>query len=152
MNTSIIRGRTLTFKNAPKSANDLNSYQYIEDGALLIKDGKIFRSGNFSEILKQTSNNIKIYDHRPHLVMPGFIDTHLHFPQAQLIGSYASNLLEWLNTYTYIEEQKYKNYNYGQRIANLFLDELIKHGTTTASVFCSVHIVSTEVFFEVCHT
>ena len=60
MNTSLIRGRTLTFKNAPKSKSDSNSYQYIEDGALLIKDGKISRSGSFTEILKQTSININI--------------------------------------------------------------------------------------------
>ena len=61
MNTSLIRGRTLTFKNAPKSKSDSNSYQYIEDGALLIKDGKISRSGSFTEILKQTSSNINIF-------------------------------------------------------------------------------------------
>ena len=52
MNTSLIRGRTLTFKNAPKSKSDSNSYQYIEDGALLIKDGKISRSGSFTEIIQ----------------------------------------------------------------------------------------------------
>ena len=151
MNKCLIRGRVLSFNRAPESAEDINSYKYIENGALLIKNGKISSVSDFTKINSNDIKNITIYDHRPNLVVPGFIDTHLHFSQVQLIGSYAANLLEWLNKYTFIEEQKYKDPSHGKRMAKLFFDELINHGTTTAAVFCSVHPDSVEVFFTESH-
>ena len=86
-------------------------------------------------------------DHRPHLIMPGFIDTHIHYPQMQVVGSYAKDLLEWLNTYTFIEEQRFADEGHAARIAGLFFDELIRHGTTTAAAYCTVHPQSAEAFF-----
>jgi guanine deaminase len=79
--------------------------------------------------------------------MPGFIDMHLHFPQMQVIGSYASNLLEWLNTYTFVEEQKFVDPRHSERIAGRFFDELTRYGTTTAVAYCSVHKASADAFF-----
>ena len=121
MNTCLIRGRILSFNRAPESAKDVNSYKYIENGALLIINGKISSVSDFTEISSNDTKNMTIYDHRPNLVVPGFIDTHLHFSQVQLIGSYASNLFEWLNKYTFIEEQKYKDLRHGERMAKFFL-------------------------------
>ena len=66
--------------------------------------------------------NIQILDHRSNLILPGFIDTHIHFPQIQIIGSYASNLLEWLKNYTFLEEQKYKDLSYSKIAAKKFFD------------------------------
>jgi guanine deaminase len=86
-------------------------------------------------------------DHRPNLIMPGFIDTHIHFPQMQVIGSYAGSLLEWLNTYTFVEEQRFADAAHSARIAVKFFDELVRHGTTTAVAYCSVHKVSADMFF-----
>ena len=86
-------------------------------------------------------------DHRPNLILPGFIDPHIHFPQMQVIGSYAANLLEWLNTYTFVEEQKFADAAHATRIASRFFDELIRHGTTTAAAYCSVHPQSVDAFF-----
>ena len=86
-------------------------------------------------------------DHRPHLIMPGLIDTHLHFPQMQVIGSYAANLLEWLNTYTFVEEQRFADKAHAERIATHFFDEMVRHGTTTAVAYCSVHKTSADAFF-----
>jgi guanine deaminase len=147
MNTCIIRGRTLTFKRRPYSSNDTDSYNFIKDGALFIKNGIISKIGTFSDVKKEVSKDIKIYDHQPRLIIPGFIDTHLHFPQIQIIGSYASNLLEWLKTYTFIEEQKYKDPFHSQNMAKQFFNLLINHGTTTAAVFCTSYPESVEAFF-----
>ena len=121
MNNSIIRGRTLTFRRRPYSVNDTESYNFIEDGALLVTNGIISKLDSFSNIIAEAPKDITIYDHRPHLLVPGFIDTHLHFPQMQIVSSYASNLLEWLNTYTFVEEQKYKDYFHGENMAKHFL-------------------------------
>ena len=71
--------------------------------------------------------------------MPGFIDAHIHMPQAQVIASWGAQLLDWLNTYTFPEESKFADPAHAARIAGLFLDELLRHGTTTAVAFCSVH-------------
>ena len=147
MNNCIIRGRTLTFNKAPNFTNDRDSYTYDEHGALLIINGLIEKRGSFSEIKNNSPKNLTIHDHKNNLILPGFIDPHIHFPQMQVIGSYASNLIEWLNTYTFIEEQKYNNYNHCAIMAKKFINELIKHGTTTASSFCTIHKESVEAFF-----
>ena len=80
--------------------------------------------------------------------MPGFIDTHVHYPQYRVIASYGTSLLDWLNTYTFVEEQKFSDLNYAATVAELFLDELIKNGTTTAMTFCSSYKQSVDVFFK----
>ena len=151
MNTSIIRGRALTFKRRPNSATDTESYNFIEDGALFVKNGIISKLGSFTYVKADAPIDVVIYDHRPHLIVPGFIDTHLHFPQTQIIGSYASNLLEWLNTYTFIEEQKYKDSLHCKNMAKQFFSTLINHGTTTAAAFCTTHPESVEAFFTESH-
>ena len=151
MNSAIIRGRTLTFKRRPDSLNDTGSYSFIEDGALLVENGTITKLDSFSNIIVKASKGIAVYDHRPHLVVPGFIDTHLHFPQIQIVSSYASNLLEWLNTYTFVEEQKYKDSFHSENMAKHFFNTLVAYGTTTAAAFCTTHSESVEAFFKESH-
>jgi guanine deaminase len=143
----LLRGRLLSFTREPQDLFDVGSYRYVEDGGMLIDDGVIAAVGDFSDISKSAPEGIEIVDHRPHLIMPGFIDTHLHFPQMQIIGSYAGSLLEWLNTYTFVEEQRFSDPAHSARIAVRFFDELIRHGTTTAVAYCSVHKVSADMFF-----
>jgi guanine deaminase len=143
----ILRGRVLTFRDEPQGADDHASYRYIEDGAVAIQDGKIVAVGEWSEALKLAVPKAEVIDHRPHLIMPGFIDTHIHYPQMQVVGSYAKDLLEWLNTYTFVEEQRFADEAHAARIASLFFDELIRYGTTTAVAYCTVHPQSAEAFF-----
>ncbi|HCJ74122.1 MAG TPA: guanine deaminase, partial [Agrobacterium sp.] len=100
MSLVLLRGRLLSFRRAPLAIDDTQSYLYIEDGGLLLEDGKIAAIGEYADIRKTAPEDVEEKDHRPHLIVPGLIDMHLHFPQMQVIGSYAANLLEWLNTYT----------------------------------------------------
>ena len=79
--------------------------------------------------------------------MPGFIDAHIHYPQTQVIGSYGAQLLDWLRNYTFVEEQKFDDPAHCARVADFFLDELFRCGTTTAMVYCTVHPQSVEAFF-----
>jgi guanine deaminase len=141
--TTILRGRVLTFVEEPQAVDDHGSYRYFEDGVVEIADGRIVRAGPF----EGAPEGAELVDHRPHLILPGFIDPHIHFPQMQVIGSYAANLLEWLNTYTFVEEQKFMDGAHAKRIAAAFFDELLRHGTTTASAYCSVHPESVDAFF-----
>ncbi|RYE58380.1 MAG: guanine deaminase [Rhizobiaceae bacterium] len=145
--TRLLRGRLLSFHRQPEGLGDEASYLYFQDGGLLIEDGKIAAIGDYADIRKQAPDHVETTDHRPHLIMPGFIDPHLHFPQMQVVGSYAANLLEWLNTYTFVEEQRFADAGHAARIAVKFFDELIRHGTTTAVAYCSVHKTSADAFF-----
>lgn len=147
MTSLILRGRLLSFTRQPLSRDDAASYRYEPDGAVLVEDGLIRSSGSYGEVKEGAEDGIPEIDHRPHLIMPGFIDTHLHFPQMQVIGSYAANLLEWLNTYTFIEEQRFADPAHARKIAVRFYDEMLRHGTTTAAAYCSVHKTSAEAYF-----
>jgi guanine deaminase len=102
-------------------------------------------------VVKKAGEGVQTIDHRPHLLLPGFIDAHMHFPQMQVIASYGAELLDWLNTYTFPEEKKFRDAQHGRRIARLFLDEVIRHGTTTVAAYCSVHKSSAEAFFAESH-
>jgi len=148
MTKLLIRGRVLTFRDEPQSLDDSQSYRYIEDGAVLVENGRIARLGDYAEISAEAGSGVKVADHRPHLILPGFIDTHIHYPQTQVVASYAANLLEWLNTYTFVAEQKFADEQHAEFIAERFLDELIRHGTTTAVAYCSVHPQSVDAYFR----
>jgi guanine deaminase len=146
MTQRVLRGRLLTFHREPQTGDDTAAYTYLEDGALLIRDGIIAQTGSFAEIHTQ-AGTVPVTDHRPHLMMAGFIDTHIHFPQVQVIASWGAQLLDWLNTYTFPEETRFACEDHAARMARAFFDQLIAHGTTTAVAFCSVHKASAEAFF-----
>lgn len=147
MTSTLIRGRLLSFHRAPENIDDSAAYAYEADGALLVEGGQIKASGAYAAVRAEAADDIVEIDHRPHLIVPGFIDTHLHFPQMQVMASYAANLLEWLNTYTFPEECRFVETAHAERIASRFFDEMVRHGTTTAAAYCSVHKASADAFF-----
>ena len=147
MTEILIRGRLLSFRRAPEHAGDRESYLYEEDGALLVRDGKIAAVGAYAEVKPKAGADTAEIDHRPHLILPGLIDCHVHFPQMQVIASYAANLLEWLDTYTFPEECRFVESAHAERIATQFFDEFLRQGTTTAVAYCSVHKASADAFF-----
>ncbi|ACP26151.1 guanine deaminase [Sinorhizobium fredii NGR234] len=147
MTSTLIRGRTLSFRRAPESIDDSGAYTYESDGALLVEAGVITAAGTYATVRAAAPEEVMEIDHRPHLIVPGFIDTHLHFPQMQVMASYAANLLEWLNTYTFPEECRFVETAHAERIATRFFDEMVRHGTTTATAYCSVHKASADAFF-----
>ncbi|MCL1627590.1 guanine deaminase [Roseibaca sp. V10] len=144
MTQTLIRARLLSFHREPQTPDDTGAFTYIEDGALLVEGGMIRAMGEARDI---NSPDAKLIDHRPHLLMPGFIDTHLHFPQTQVIASWAAELLDWLNDYTFPEETRYADPALCATMASTFLDRLTDHGTTTAVAYASVHASSAEALF-----
>ncbi|WP_421870594.1 guanine deaminase [Pararhizobium sp.] len=147
MSELLIRGRVLTFIDEPKSIDDTASYRTVDDGAVLVRDGKIAAVGDYADIRKSAGPGVAVADHRPSLILPGLIDTHLHFPQTQAIASYGAQLMEWLNTYIFVEEQKFAEPDHAAFIAGRFMDELLANGTTTAVAYCSVHPQSVDAYF-----
>jgi guanine deaminase len=151
MSQTLLRGRTLSFLRWPDNTDDHAAYRYEEDGGLLIESGRIVAAGSYADVSAKAGKGAKRIDHRPHLILPGFIDAHVHFPQMGVIASYGTELLDWLNKYTFPEETKFRNAQHGRRIARLFLDEMVRQGTTTVAAYCSVHKQSAEAFFAESH-
>lgn len=146
MTDRLLRGRLLTFHRAPADQNDTDAFTYHEDGAILVREGMIAASGTFDAVAP-TAPCADIVDHRPHLMTAGFIDAHIHFPQAQIVASWGAQLLDWLNGYVFPEEARFGDESHAQAIATRFFDVLTEHGTTTAAAFCSVHAASADAYF-----
>jgi guanine deaminase len=123
------------------------SYEYFEDGLLVIDNGQVANVAHAADLLP-TLKGVDITEYRDALITPGFIDTHIHYPQTGMIASYGEQLLDWLNTYTFPTEQQFADKAHAADVAGIFLKELLRNGTTTALVFGSVHKQSVDAFFE----
>ena len=142
-----IRGRLLWFDADPAEEGEGRAVRYVEDGLVVVENGLIREVGEAQAILRRLSPQTPVSDHRPHLVMPGFIDPHLHMPQTQVIGSYGTELMEWLAKYTFPEESRYGDPAVAEAASAFLLDELLSCGTTTAGVYCTTHPESVDAFF-----
>lgn len=137
----------LDFIEDPFYIPETESVRYIADGLLVIESGRVKELGTY-ESLKKRYSEIPVISYPGMLIMPGFIDTHIHFPQTEMIAAYGEQLLEWLNQYTFPTERKFKEKAYAQKVAAIFLNELLRNGTTTALVFTAVYPESVDAFFE----
>ena len=146
MAETLFLGRTLSFHRRPEGAEDVGAFDYHETGAVHVKDGRILATGDAAE-LRRAAPKAKVVDHRPHLICAGFIDTHLHFPQVQVLASWGKDLLDWLNTYTFVEEQRFADMAHCEAMATGFYDGLLNNGTTTGVAYGSVHASSAEAMF-----
>ena len=122
--------------------------QHLEDGLLLIRDGRVERLGDAATLLPELSEDIEIHDHRGRLIVPGFIDTHVHCPQTDMIASHGKQLLEWLESYVFPTEMRFADRAYALDTTEFFIDELLRNGTTSALVLGTVHAHSVDVIFE----
>lgn len=143
------RGELLHFLADPSKVNEQDSYQYFEDGLLIIKDGLVAQIGSYEDLITTLDVSVDIIYYENGLIMPGFIDTHVHYPQTEMIASYGEQLLEWLENYTFPFEDKFSDIAHGKRVAEFFLSQLLDTGTTTALVFGTVHKESVDAFFTV---
>ncbi|MEJ2900561.1 guanine deaminase [Acinetobacter sp. NS-4] len=144
-----VRGRFLDIQHTVSQASDIApAIRYIEDGLILLNAGKISWFGTWEKGKDLLSADTPFEHYPDKLIVPGFIDTHIHFPQTEMVGAYGEQLLEWLNSYTFPTELQFKDKAYADKIAQFFVQQLLKNGTTTALVFCSVHTESVDALFE----
>ena len=132
----------------PREVGIEQSHEYFEDGLLVVEDGKIVKMGDAAELLPTLSAGTEVVEYLDALITPGFIDTHIHYPQVGVIGSYGAQLLDWLETYTFPNEGRFSDMAHAREQADLFLGELLRNGTTTALVFGTAHKQSVDAFFE----
>jgi guanine deaminase len=139
------RASLLHFRADP--AFDDKAYAWHEDGLLIVADGRVQAAGDYAQLRDMLPEGISVHDYRGKLIVPGFIDTHIHYPQTDIIASPAPGLLPWLETYTFPTEHRFDDPEHAREVARFFLDELLRCGTTTAMVYCTVHPASVEAFF-----
>lgn len=142
------RGAILHFRSDPGAGDDPASFEFLEDGLLVTRDGHIAAIGPAQELLPNLPADLEVVGHADSILMPGFVDTHIHYPQTDVIGSGGRQLLDWLQDYTFPTERRFSDPVYARVVADLFLDELVRNGTTTAMVFCTVHRASVDAFFQ----
>lgn len=140
------RASLLHFHADPAFAAD--AYAWHEDGLLVIEDGRVKAAGDYAQLAVTLPAGLVPHDYRGQIITPGFIDTHLHYPQTDMIASPAPGLLPWLETYTFPTERQFGDPAHARATAEFFLDELTRCGTTTAVVYCTVHRESVDAFFE----
>ena len=145
--THAIRGSFLDFVDDPFAIAESESVRYLADGLLVIESGKI-KAFDAYELLKDQYANLDITTYAGNLILPGFIDLHVHYPQTEMIASHGEQLLEWLDRYTFPTEAKFRDIDYARTIASFFLDELLRNGTTTALVLTTIFSHSVDVLFE----
>ena len=147
----LVRGQLLHFLADPGMGDDPAAWQFFDDGGLWIRDGRIQAAGPWAALTAAlppgVGESATVHDYRGHLVLPGFVDCHLHYPQAGVIASYGRQLLDWLNDYVFPAEARFADASEAERSAAFVVDRLIAHGTTTASVFATVHPHSVDAFF-----
>ena len=143
------RGAILRFDADPRSAPD--GAVHHADGLLVVGGGHVQAVGPAETLLRDLPAGTPVTDYTGKLLLPGFIDNHIHFPQIDVIGSGGRVLLDWLDTHTFPAERRYADRAYAAAAAEDFLDELAKNGTTTAVVYCTVHRDCTDAFFEAAH-
>ncbi len=144
---SAIRSAALTFTGDPFADAAETCLTYLSDSILVMEGGRIRQFGPADEILPTLGPELSIEAYPDSLILPGFIDGHVHYSQTQIIGAAGETLIDWLENYTFVAEQAFDDPDHARQVAARFFDELLRNGTTTAAVFCSVHPGSVDAFF-----
>lgn len=143
-----IRGHIVTVKGDPFVEKEDEILVDIADGCVVINDGVIVAVGPFAEVKTSLPDGMNV-DHYPdQIITSGFVDTHVHYVQTGIIGAFGAQLIDWLNEYTFVAEQRFSDKAYSAAVAKVFFDELLRNGTTTALTFCAVYPDSVDAFFE----
>ena len=149
MNSIALRGTIFYLRDDPFLNPPDTCAVHESDGIVLIENGKISVVGAAREILPLIPEHTLVRHYPQSILIPGFVDAHIHYPQVEIIGSYGTQLLEWLNKYTFPTEAKFNDAEHARRIAEFFIRELQRNGTTAASVFCTSAPGSVDAVFQV---
>lgn len=143
-----LRGEVLSFVKDPFLYGESESVVHYKDGMVVIKDGKVEAIGDYADIAGSLPvvENIETFDDA--VIMPGFIDCHLHYVQSPMIASAGDTLLAWLDQYTFPTEAKFRNKEFADEVARIFFRQLLMNGTTTANIFATTFPESVDAIFE----
>ncbi len=143
---TVLKGQTLRFSSNPFLGNWGDAIDFKSRGAVAMADGKILDHGE-ADIVVAKFPQADVRDYGSDLIMAGFVDAHVHYPQTAIIASWGKRLIDWLNGYTFPEEMKFNNDDYATDIAGRYLDLALAHGTTSVASYCTIHPQSVDAFF-----
>jgi guanine deaminase len=143
---SAVRGHAITFRADPFFEDD--ALVDLPDALIVSEGGLITAFGSYPETRAAVPEGVPVVHYPDALICAGFIDTHVHYVQTGIIGAYGSRLIEWLNHYTFVEEQRFAQKSHADSVAKVFFDQVLANGTTTAVTFCAVYPASVDAFFE----
>ncbi|GAA4223121.1 guanine deaminase [Sagittula marina] len=146
MTATLHLGQLIQF-NANPFFEGANAAKHVIEGAILVDNGMVEQVGE-AQTLRAEHPDAAVQDHGTHLLLPGFIDAHAHYPQTGMIASWGKRLIDWLNSYTFPEEIRFQDPAYAKEMAERYLDILLAHGTTTVCSFCTIHPTSVDALFE----
>ncbi len=144
--TTLIKGQVLAFHADPFSTPWADATRFYAHGAVAIQGDRIVGSGAV-DTLRDRFPGAEEVDHSDALILPGFVDAHMHYPQTAIIASWGKRLIDWLNTYTFPEEARFKNTTYATEIAERALDLALANGTTSLCSYCTIHPASVDAIF-----
>jgi guanine deaminase len=142
-----VRGEFVHFLADP-AAHGARAVEHFTDGLLIVRDGHVAELGPADALRARLPADTPVTDYRGKLVLPGFVDTHVHYAQTDMIASYGEQLLAWLEKYTFPTERRFADSAHAAEVAAFFCDELLRNGTTTALAFATVHPASVDALFE----
>ena len=146
------RGSILHCLDDPGSDAHSSAVAFFDDGLLLVENGHVKQLGEASALMPDLPADVRVEDYSGKLILPGFIDVHIHFPQTDMIASYGEQLLDWLEKYAFPSERRFEDADHAAEVAAFFIDELLRNGTTTAQVLGTVHPGSVDAIFEAAGT
>ncbi|UWR42038.1 guanine deaminase [Phaeobacter inhibens] len=141
----ILKGQVLSFAGTPFDGDSPESAAKLHE-AVAIGGGKVLELGTVEQ-LRKAHPTAALVDHGDHLIIAGFVDAHVHFPQTAIIASWGKRLIDWLNSYTFPEEMRFGDRAYADEIAGRYLDLTRANGTTTMCSYCTIHPESVDAFF-----
>ncbi len=146
MTKNLLLGQVLSFSGDP-FRQGLEAAVHHTHGAIVIEGGKILDVGP-ADTIRPAHPTANVTDLGDKLLLPGFVDAHVHYPQTAIIASWGKRLIEWLNTYTFPEETRFGDPEYASEIASRYFDLTLSCGTTTVCSYATIHPESVTAFFE----
>jgi guanine deaminase len=139
------RGEILSVPDDPAVAGP-EAIRHFEDGLLVVEDGLVLACGPHAALAERFAEaEVERLDG---LIVPGFVDSHVHYPQIECIASHGEQLMQWLERHIFPAEKAFADRGHADQVAAFFLDQLLRHGTTSALVFATVHPGSVDALFE----
>jgi guanine deaminase len=143
MSRHAFRAEILRVPQDPRAGPD--AVRHEPDGLLVVEDGTVLAVGTHSDLAPRFAD--VAVETLPGMIVPGFVDAHVHYPQTERIASHGEQLLQWLERHIFPAEQAFADPAHADAIAAFFLDELLRNGTTSALVFATVHAASVDALF-----
>jgi guanine deaminase len=148
MSRHAYRAALLHMLGDPSRRPAAEAHAYHPDGLLVVEDGHVAAFGAYADIASTVPDGTTVTELPGRLITPGFVDAHVHYPQVDVVAAWGAQLLDWLHTHTFPAEMAFADRGHADAVAQVFLDQLLANGTTSALAFCTVHKTSAEALFE----